>query len=197
VLRGLVRGTTRRAADSAAGVKLATSASWAQRLAGLPVADQLDALVVLVRTEAAAVLGHASAEAVSSERAFKEAGFDSLAAIELRNRLGAAVGLHLPASLIFDHPAPVALADHLRTCLAPDQPAAPQPVLAHLERLEAAVLAARPDERTRATMAAQLKNLLFRLTEIPASTEDSVPDLVERIESATDDEIFDFIDNEL
>ncbi|MFI8634300.1 type I polyketide synthase [Streptomyces chartreusis] len=95
-----------------------------ERLAELPDVERTRLLLDLVRTEAAATLGHSGADAVPAERALRDLGFDSVSAVDLRNRLKAVTGLALPASLVFDHPNATAVAAHLRTELFPDAPAA-------------------------------------------------------------------------
>ncbi|MEU7024035.1 type I polyketide synthase [Streptomyces sp. NPDC046203] len=110
LLRGLVKVPARR---TAATGPVAVTAPLAQRLAGLGEAERTEALLELVRTQAAEVLGHESADEVSASRAFNEIGFDSLAAVELRNRLSTATGLRLSATLTFDYPNSAALAGYL------------------------------------------------------------------------------------
>ncbi|MFE2379692.1 SDR family NAD(P)-dependent oxidoreductase, partial [Streptomyces sp. NPDC059398] len=107
-------GTGRR---SAAGADGAGADPLQQQLAALPAAERDELLLNLVRAHVAAVLGHASGESIESGRPFTDLGFDSLTAVQLRNRLSSATGLRLPATLVFDYPNPAALAGHLRTRL--------------------------------------------------------------------------------
>ncbi|MFF1480704.1 type I polyketide synthase [Streptomyces sp. NPDC058301] len=120
LLRGLVRVPARRtvAAHSAQG-GAAQGPSLAERLAPLSAPEREKALVDLVRTEVAAALDYDSAEGVDAVKGFKDLGLDSLTAVELRNRLGRATGLRLPATVVFNFPTPAGLAGHLAAELFP------------------------------------------------------------------------------
>ncbi|WP_156179068.1 type I polyketide synthase, partial [Saccharothrix sp. ST-888] len=113
LLRGLVRSSSSRRVVQAAST---ASAALRRSLAELPAEERITRLLDLVGTQAAGVLGTAE---VALDRAFSELGFDSLTAVEFRNQLNEATGLRLSATLIFDYPNPLVLAQHLETELAP------------------------------------------------------------------------------
>ncbi|WP_329093496.1 type I polyketide synthase [Streptosporangium sp. NBC_01469] len=196
LLADLVPGRRRRSASAATD-----GSSLADRLSGLGEAEREEELLALVRAEVAAVLGHASVEAVRSSRAFDELGFDSLTAIELRNRMNAVTGTRLPATLVFDYPNPAALARHLNDRLRPERVAVPLSLLGELDRLEAILATPDPDEiealghDARADVTARLRTLVATWQDLHrADGEDTV---VDDLDAASDDEIFAFIDSKL
>ncbi|ORA16893.1 type I polyketide synthase [Mycobacterium arosiense] len=113
----LVNATTRRRVDDSLAAAKSKSA-LAHRLDGLSAAEQHAVLLDLVRSHIATVLGKTTAEAIDPDKAFQELGFDSLTAVEMRNRLKTATGLALSPTLIFDYPTPNGLAGYIRTQLA-------------------------------------------------------------------------------
>ncbi|MFE1929470.1 type I polyketide synthase [Streptomyces sp. NPDC059474] len=153
----------RRTAAAAAEVP---SVDWAARLARLSALDRYRTLLGLVRDHAATVLGHTDAEAVRADASFKELGFESLTAVELRDRLAAATGLRLPAALIFRHPTPEGIAHHL------------------VRRLTSDGTAATPTA------------IVPPSTQVPRQPTDEMS-AAQRLESASADQVLEFIDNEL
>jgi acyl carrier protein len=123
LLQGLGRPRRRVVTDGASAAS--TPESLSSRLAGLAVPEQTSALVTIIRSHAASVLGHAGPEAVGRDRPFKELGVDSLTAVELRNRVGAATGLRLPPTVVFDHPSPRRLAEHLISLITSESESEP------------------------------------------------------------------------
>jgi acyl transferase domain-containing protein/NADP-dependent 3-hydroxy acid dehydrogenase YdfG/acyl carrier protein len=186
LLRGLVRVSAPRASGGGA---------FAARLRAASADERERLLHELVRGESATVLGYSSPLAIDPERAFKELGFDSLAAVELRNRLSAATGLRLPATLVFDRPSPAAVADHLLGAIGRGDGAAAADPDAELDRLERALAAVPADDAGRERIAGRLQAILLGLAG-DARMEASVA-VADRMESATAAEVLDFIDREL
>ncbi|MEV8092636.1 type I polyketide synthase [Streptomyces nigra] len=164
----------------------------ADRLAGLPPAQQDREVLDLVRTHVAALLGYDDPQTLEPAKAFTDLGFDSVAATDLKIRLSAAVGLDLPATLVFDHATPAAVAAHLRTLLAP--PSGAERLLGDLDRLETAFAALPAEDIDRHHITGRLRALL---TAFETTAGETATDSGPIGEDATADEIFDFIDNQL
>ncbi|MEV7547607.1 SDR family NAD(P)-dependent oxidoreductase [Streptomyces sp. NPDC089915] len=220
LLRGLVRVPARRAAADGAGAGAAGSGgaapeaagpALADRLAGLPEAERTERLVELVVGQVAGVLGHASAALIEPEQAFKALGFDSLSAVELRNRMNRATGLRLSATLAFDHPTPLALAAHVGEELARSRRPSADRVLADLGLVDDLLSSASDTDGDRSRIVARLRELAAKYTgngtdpaagsKASAATlsDDSSenPDTPVSIESASDDELFALIDSDV
>ncbi|MDG4794565.1 type I polyketide synthase [Micromonospora sp. WMMD1082] len=191
LLRGVVRGPSRRVLQQTT----ASAASLRDDLLAQAGPDRLRVLVDLIRAQAAAVLGHGSPAAVEPDRPFTELGFDSLTAVEFRNRLKAGTGLPLPATVVFDYPTATALADHLLAELVPQDAAPTTSILDVVDRLEAelAGLATVGADDVRGAVEARLRTLLgtFAAATTPSADVSTV------LEAASADELLAFIDNEL
>ncbi|WP_326564146.1 type I polyketide synthase [Micromonospora peucetia] len=188
LLANLVRPAGRRAAAGEA----ADGQAYAETLRGLPDDKRARVLRDLVLSHVAVVLGHGDPAGIEPTRAFRELGFDSLTAVELRNRLGAATGLRLPATLVFDNPTPTALADHLAGQFAPVATTADRSAGRELDRLEAVLVGLDPTDDEFRRITDRLHGLLDRLAERQADADGD-----DDLESATAENIFDLIDREL
>ncbi|MFI5980678.1 SDR family NAD(P)-dependent oxidoreductase [Streptomyces sp. NPDC051555] len=207
VMRGLVRLPARRTA--AAGTGAATTAApegeaeLKQRLTALDEPGRRHTLLSLVRKDAAAILGHPTTSTVEPDRGFMELGFDSLMAVEFRNRLNAATGLRLPVTLIFDYPTPAALATYLRTEIELDEEGsgnagrAAASIAAELDRMEGMLEALAGDEIKRLDVMVRMKSFLARLGDAAGARSDHDTHADSDIESASDDELFSALENEL
>ncbi|MEU7739172.1 SDR family NAD(P)-dependent oxidoreductase [Nonomuraea sp. NPDC049158] len=200
VLRGLVR-TARRTAAAANATSAPTragAAGMAERLAKMAEAEARVHLADMVRSHVAAVLAHGSAVNVDMDRAFNELGFDSLTAVELRNRLNSDTGLRLPATLVFDHPTVTALAEYLFRTLAPAAPSPEDTLRGAVERVESMLTGAHGDaEAIRGKLVAIAQSAVTRfgaglMTRFGAGSNGAA----EKIDSASDEEIFALIDDQ-
>ena len=183
-----------RAEEPASGSEPRTT-ELLSALAEAPPARHRPIVLTAVRAEIASVLGLADPSTVEEDRAFQELGFDSLTAVDLRNRLGAATGAKLSATVVFDHPTLGALTDHLLDLVAPADADPTAPLHAELDRLEQ-LLAGVPQGGDGDGVADRLRTILARLTEPDASATDA-PDAAEQLADASADDLFAFIDNEL
>ncbi|MFD4509259.1 SDR family NAD(P)-dependent oxidoreductase [Streptomyces sp. NPDC058457] len=169
-------------------------AARAEGFAALPEAERERALLDLVRSEAARVLGHRAGTRIDAHQSFTDAGLDSLAAVELRNALAAAIGQDLPATLLFDHPDPAGLAEHLTGLVVP---AVHQAALRDLDRVGAVLAGLSPGDPVRGQLRERLQALLLRSEQPAAAAPAGGDDLRARVLAATADDIFALIDTEL
>ena len=176
LLRGLVRTTAKPAQEN-----------LADRLAGLPDTERDAALLDLVRAEVATVLGHGSAATIGAAKPFKDLGFDSLTAVELRGRLHTVTGLSLPATLVFDYPTPTALAGYLTETLPRKESSGG----ADLDDLAAALLRRLGDGGVAATP--RLRELAEALAKAGPAIPSQATDETD-LTNATDDELFAMVD---
>ncbi|WP_061289076.1 type I polyketide synthase [Herbidospora cretacea] len=170
------------AADTAAG-----GSSLVETLTPLTAAEREKALLDLVRAQVAAVLRHSATDVVDAGRAFRDMGFDSLAAVDLRNNLYAATGVRLPATVVFDHPTPAALAARLTAELFP---AASATALDEVGRLERALTGLSPDGAERDEVTARLQALLARWTGAAAADDG------DELDEVSAEDLFDIIQKE-
>ncbi|HEY4006509.1 MAG TPA: SDR family NAD(P)-dependent oxidoreductase [Pseudonocardia sp.] len=165
-----------------------------RKLTSVPEEERDQLVLDLVRVQVAAVLGYESARDVDETRAFKDIGFDSLTAVQLRNRLRAATELRLPVTLVFDYPTPVLLAEFLRGEVAADVPSAADVALAELDRLESAITSVPDGHEVHGELVDRLRELLTRLTSGESGSEPQ--DATATLDDASDDELFDFINKQ-
>ncbi|MGW7463568.1 beta-ketoacyl synthase N-terminal-like domain-containing protein [Streptomyces xantholiticus] len=199
--------------DDTAPTEGASSAAGRLRTRLLPLPDEQRerSLLDVVRGEIAEVAGYEDPQEVDPYRSAKDLGLDSVSAVDLRDRLAGRTGLSLPTSLAFDHPTPAAMARHLLAELRlPKDDGAEgfaaddglRTAFGELARLEEALERDHPDAAARDRIAGRLRALAERLVDAPAAAPDppgalDEAGLGERIGSATADQLFDLIDNEL
>ena len=164
-----------------------TGGGLPERLARAGAAERRALLLARVRSDVAAVLKHGSAEEIDPDLAFASLGFDSLLAVELRNRLGAATGLTLPVTLVFEHPTPVALTEHLLSALGGGM--TPGDLLRQLDEIEAGL--GEVDESARARVLDRVQAFLSRVGGGDGAA------VLAGLDEATDEELFDFIHQEM
>jgi len=172
----------------------ATSGTLREQLADLVAPEQERILTALVRSHASAVLGYHGPDAIEPGRTFRDLGFDSLTAVELRNRLTTATGLRLPATLVFDYPTPKVLATCLRARMFGERTGSVT-ILKELDKLESLLSGIAPDDASYELIRVRFKRFFSKWSDIDDKSKTQTA--AQKITSATDDEIFEFINKEL
>ncbi|MFI0899301.1 SDR family NAD(P)-dependent oxidoreductase [Streptomyces sp. NPDC020983] len=199
LLRDLAPAPSRRAA---AGAAPAASEPLRDRLLELPAERRREALLDILRAEAAEVLGYGDPRRIPEDGAFRDLGFDSLTAVELRNRVSARTGLRLSSTAVFDHPSPGALVDHLLEGIAPrpaekggGEPTYEQ-VMADLTRLRGHMSALNLTGAQRTALAETVRSMSVPWTApaSPAQAEENPP---ADLGSASAAEVLAFVTNSL
>jgi NAD(P)-dependent dehydrogenase (short-subunit alcohol dehydrogenase family)/acyl carrier protein len=189
-----------RAALASAQANTATAAGedeqpvWARLLATTPATERHAKLLDLVRHETAMTLGHRDDREVDVEQALRDLGFDSLGAIELRDRLAARTGLALPGGLVFNHPTVSALSTHLLAELAPKTGGPAARVQSLLDELEAALCGLDAVEPTSESVEPRVRAVLAKLGDGHGGRHGRA--VTERLEAASVEEMFAFVDAE-
>jgi polyketide synthase 12 len=173
-----------------------SGSSLAQRLSARDQAGQHSILLKLIRDNAAVTLGHANPGIIDTSRTFRQLGFDSLTAIEFRNRLAAETGLNLPATLTFDFPTPAGLAARLREEIVPAAIPDVESITAGLDRLEMAVARAGVDDSDYATIKLRLQSIVSKMDSYRCPLNENGKDL-DDLGRATDEELFAALDEEI
>jgi NADPH:quinone reductase-like Zn-dependent oxidoreductase/NAD(P)-dependent dehydrogenase (short-subunit alcohol dehydrogenase family)/acyl carrier protein len=184
LLRGVINVRSRQSAGT-------PDRSLARLLAQTPKDRYHQVLLELVCAQTAQALGHSSADRLDVKRSFKELGFDSLAGVELRNRLSAEIGIQLPATLVFDHPTPEAIARGLLDYV-PGEASSSVSFDTEIGELERRLSVLSQDREAKAAVTARLHDFLSRLSREQTPSGDD-----EDVRSATAEEVFDLIDREL
>ncbi|MDO3647386.1 type I polyketide synthase [Nocardia mangyaensis] len=186
LLRTLAGGAAKPGRDSGA---------LRRQLSNMNPDQQHTVVLKLVRSVAAAVLGHGSANEIEEDRAFSELGFDSLTSVEFRNHLNAATGLPLPATLVFDYPTPTALAHNIVESLGIEKTDSTSLLIKDIDRLGESIATQVTDDRDRAKIIGQLELLIDKWRDTGGLLDDSAG--VTDYSEVSDDELFAVLDDEL
>jgi acyl transferase domain-containing protein/acyl carrier protein len=192
LLRDLVRAPARRAAAA----ETRQAEELLRALAGKPAEARYEIVLDLVRAQAATVLSHPDPAGIEPGRQFRDLGFDSLTAVEFRNRLAAATGVKLPASLVFDRPSPAELAEHLLGLLGPGEADGAAAVLNELDRLQTALADLPVDDKLHRQVAGRLDVLKSRWSgRLSGETGEESEEF--NYDTASDDDMFTVLDQQL